>query len=305
LVAGGARLDGWASGDGRRVERDRATGAVLLDDRPPDRDGTVPTARLGVRRDLSQTVYVRGATYAGFRPPTLNELHRPFRVGNDVTEANAALEPERLYGAELGTGGAFEGGGWALTAFWNRLDDPVTNVTIGFGPGTFPRAGFIPAGGVLRERRNAGEIDAVGVEGEVARDFASGLQLRAAFGFTDAEVDGGADAPQLTGKRPAQAPQWTVTAGAVWQATARLQAQAALRYESLRFEDDLNTRRLSPALGVDAQLSWSLTDTASLYVAADNLFDADVETGETADGVESFGPPRALRLGLTLRSPGG
>ncbi|NEX95429.1 TonB-dependent receptor, partial [Caulobacter sp. 17J65-9] len=40
LVAGGARLDGWASGDGRRVERDRATGAVLLDDRPPDRDGT-------------------------------------------------------------------------------------------------------------------------------------------------------------------------------------------------------------------------------------------------------------------------
>ena len=34
--------------------------------------------------------------------PTLNELYRPFRVGNDATAANALLSPERLTGIEGG-----------------------------------------------------------------------------------------------------------------------------------------------------------------------------------------------------------
>src|ERR1700750_844376 len=99
--------------------------------------------RLGGRYPLSPELWVRGATYAGFRPPTLNELHRPFRVGNDITEANPTLKPETLQGIE----GGFGGDGpvrWDATVFWNRLKDPITNVTIGIGPGTFPLAGFIP-----------------------------------------------------------------------------------------------------------------------------------------------------------------
>jgi hypothetical protein len=38
----------------------------------------------------------------------------------------------------------------------------------------------------------------------------------------------------------------------------------------------------------------------SAYLAAENLFDAEVEVGETADGVEQYGAPRTLRLGLRL-----
>ena len=60
--------------------------------------GVTPTGRLAVRRELEGASYLRAAACAGFRPPTLNELHRPFRVGNDVTEANPGLKPERLYG---------------------------------------------------------------------------------------------------------------------------------------------------------------------------------------------------------------
>src|ERR1700750_3313904 len=86
--------------------------------------------RLGGRYPLSPELWVRGATYAGFRAPTLNELHRPFRVGNDITEANPLLVPEKLYGIEggLGGGGLFQ---WSLDAFYNELHDPVLNVTIG------------------------------------------------------------------------------------------------------------------------------------------------------------------------------
>lgn len=300
LVTGGARLDGWRSTDGIRRERDLATGALLLDETPAGASGTTPTARFGVRQRLVGDTWVRAAAYAGFRPPSLNELHRPFRVGNDVTEANSGLEPETLYGVEaaiLGEGALR----WSLGLFYNQLQDPITNVTIGFGPGTFPVAGFIPAGGVLRQRRNAGQIDAWGIEGDVTADLGSAWTLRAAFSATKAEVDGGGAAPQLTGKRPAQTPELTLTAGAVWRASERLTLATDIRYESERFEDDLNSRKLSPALAVDLRAGWRLSPSSEVYLAADNLLDADIEVGETADGVESYAAPRTLRVGFTLR----
>lgn len=300
VLTAGLRLDGWRAIEGVRLERDLATGQVLLDAPTSDRSGTTPTARLGARWRLTPEVWLRGAAYSGFRPPTLNELHRPFRVGNDITEANGGLEPERLYGAEAGLVG--EGAiGWSATLFHNRLVDPITNVTIGQGPGTFPVAGFVPADGVLRQRRNAGEIKATGVEFDVQASPAPGLDLRFAAAATDAEVDGGADAPQLTGLRPAQTATVTATAGAVWAANERLTLQADLRYEGERFEDDLNTRTLSPALGVDARVAWRVRADAEAYLAVENLFDAEIEVAETGGGVESYAAPRTLRIGFALR----
>ncbi|HEX8233229.1 MAG TPA: TonB-dependent receptor [Caulobacteraceae bacterium] len=304
LLTGGARLDGWATLDGHRTERDLATGAVTFEAQPEDRSGLVPTARAGLRHELGGGLHARAAAYAGFRPPTLNELYRPFRVGNDITEANAALDPERLYGAEAGLGGRRDGFAWSATAFLNRLEDPVTNVTVGFGPGVFPdfpAAGFIPPGGVLRQRRNAGAINAAGLEADAEQAIGETLTLRAAFAYTVAEVDGGETAPQLTGLRPAQAPRLTATAGAAWRPLKRLRLQADLRYETARFEDDLNTRVLGAAWRADARAEWSLTPAAALYLAADNVFDAAIETGETAEGVVSYDAPRVVRVGLALR----
>lgn len=300
LVTGGARLDGWRSTDGIRRERDLATGALLLDETPAGASGTTPTARFGIRQRLGGDTWIRAAAYAGYRPPSLNELHRPFRVGNDVTEANSGLEPETLYGVEaaiLGEGALR----WSLGLFYNQLQDPITNVTIGFGPGTFPVAGFIPAGGVLRQRRNAGQIEAWGLEGDLTADLGPAWTVRAAFSATKAEVDGGGAAPQLTGKRPAQTPELTLTAGAVWRASERLILTTDIRYESERFEDDLNSRKLSPALAVDLRAGWRLSPSSEVYVAADNLLDAEIEVGETADGVESYAAPRTLRVGFALR----
>lgn len=301
LVTGGVRADHWSNSDGLRLEHDRGSGAVTLEERPADRDGEVLTARLGVRREFDGGLAWRAAAYSGFRPPTLNELHRPFRVGNDITEANAALEPERLYGLETSLSGGGEAWRFDLTAFANRIDDPIANVTIGVGPGVFPRAGFVPAGGVLRERRNAGRINAFGLEAMVAHDFREvPLSLRLSGAFTSAEVDGGTSAPQLTGLRPAQAPQWTVVAGVDWRATDRLTLAADLRWEGARFEDDLNSRVLGSSATVDLRADWQATDTAALWAAVDNLGEADVEVSETADRTEGFGPPRTFRVGLRL-----
>ena len=300
LFAGGLRLDAWKNENGRRLERDRATGAPTLDEADPERSGEVVSARLAARRMIGGGWAARAAAYSGFRPATLNELHRPFRVGNDLTEANAGLVPETLQGIEVGL--AFEGPISALTAtlFWNRIDDAIVNVTIGEGPGTFPRAGFVPAGGVLRQRQNAGTIEATGVEISARQTVRGGLDLTGAVSITDARVEGGSAAPQLTGLRPAQAPIWSASAGIDWRASHRLSLAARARYESKRFDDDMNSRVLGAAVTMDVRADWRINDTASLWLAADNLFDADVQVSETGTGVKGLAPPRTLRIGVRL-----
>ena len=300
ILTGGARADAWETRDGVRRERDLATGALLLDQRPGGDSGVTPTARFGLRYRLGDGLWLRSAAYSGFRPPTLNELHRPFRVGNDVTEANPGLKPETLYGLEAGLTG--EGRTpWNVTAFYNELQDPITNVTVGFGPRTFPTAGFIPAGGVLRQRRNAGAIEAWGLEADVAWTVTSDLSVRGALSATRARVDGGTVVAQLTGKRPAQTPELTVTTGFDWRPMDPLRLSADVRYESERFEDDLNTRKLAPAVRLDARAAWRVAGATEVYLAAENLFDSRIEVGETADGVESYAAPRIVRVGVSIR----
>lgn len=296
-LTGGGRIDHWRSFDGSRIERDLASGASTMTFKPEDADGWQPTARLGLRRE--GPLVFRAAAYAGFRPPTLNELHRPFRVGNDVTEANAGLEPEVLYGAELGLGGEGDWR-WSATLFSSRLEGAVTNVTIGIGPGTFPIAGFIPAGGVLRQRQNAGDVDAVGLEAEVSRQWGETLGLRLAGAWTEAEVDGGSAAPQLTGLRPAQTPRVSASADLSWRVVPPVTLLASVRYEGQRWEDDLNSRSLGAATTLDLRADWRVTRRASLWLALDNATDEAVETGQTADGIESFDAPRTLRVGIRL-----
>ncbi|MDB5466185.1 MAG: TonB-dependent receptor for transport vitamin [Phenylobacterium sp.] len=300
LLTAGARVDAWGNSNATRHEYVLATGATTLNQATPDASGTTPTARAGVRYTFTPDLWLRSAAYAGFRPPTLNELHRPFRVGNDVTEANPTLRPETLQGIEAGAGG--DGPvRWSATLFYNRVKDPITNVTVGVGPGTFPTAGFIPAGGTLRQRRNAGEINAWGLEGEASGEFAATLTWRAAFSATHARVDGGSTVPQLTGLRPAQAPDLTVTGGLDWRPLERLTLNADLRYESVRYDDDLNTRRLAPGVEVDARAAWRIAPGSEVYVAVDNLGDAGIVTGQTADGVNSYAQPRTFRVGFAYR----
>ena len=295
LLTAGARIDGWNDYDSFFVQ----TGASPLTQHPADRGGVVPTGRVGLRRDFS-SVYLRGAAYAGFRPATLNELHRSFRVGNDVTIANSDLTPERLYGVEGGIGG--QGTlTWDADVFFNRLGDAVTNVTIGKGPGTFPIAGFVPAGGTLFQRQNAGTINAYGVEGEADWRATDTLDLRAAFAFTHARVDGGSTAPQLTGKRPAETPDAVVTADLDWRAIERLTLTAGVRYESNRFDDDQNTRRIDGGAAVDLRAEWRATAELSAYIAADNVTDANRQTGRSAAGVVTYDAPRVVRAGLAWR----
>jgi len=288
LLTGGARLDYWRDWDGKLLQTAIATGApVSTPQSYAAKGGTVPTARVGVRRDLGGEYYARADAYAGFRPPSLNELYRPYRVGNLSIAANANLQPEKLYGGEAGVGRDFAHGGVDADVFVNQLVDPIINVTL--TPTT-------------QQRRNVPTIDAIGFEAQAhERLFGDRLTLRAAFAATDARVRGGSIDPQLTGKRPAQAPIYTATAAADWRASDRLTLTADVRYEANRYDDDLNTNPLNPATVADARATWRLNPRADLFLDAQNAFNAEVATAVGTDKVVSYGAPRIVSVGITLR----
>ena len=295
-IVGGLRVDHWQLSDGFRKETQRASGAIITDTRFPDDDGNEINGRLGARLQTTQTLAVRGAFYTGFRVPTLNELYRPFRVGNDVTEANAALQPEHLLGGEV----ALE---WQATpafrltstGFLNRMEDAIGNVTIGRGPGTFNPGGFIPAGGVLRQRQNLDLVLAPGFEGTAEWQVLPALTLRGAYLFTHPTIERAADAA-LEGKLLAQTPEHVFSAGVDWRPASKWSVSVQVRYSDRQFEDDQNSRVLAPFTTVDAALRYEFSTRGSAALRVENLLNTEVETGKSADGLTSIGAPRLVSL---------
>jgi len=256
------------------------------------RDGMLPTGRAGIRRSFDDGEFLRFAAYAGFRAPTLNELYRPFRVGNVVTNADALLVPEKLDGVEAGWGGTTDAVQWNITGFWNQLHDAVENATVALSncpPGT----------GTCQQRKNVGDIHALGLEADATETLTPALSLREAVAWTDARVRPGPAAPQLSGKRPAQAPGATITAGAVWQPRTDVSFDADLRWVSAQYEDDINTIKLGSALTFNVRASWTFREGLSIYGKVDNLLDAKVATGNTT-GVINIGAPRIFEIGLSF-----
>ncbi len=301
-LEGGFRLDYWANRDGVHLETDRTSGAVTLLERAKDKSGTIVTGRLS----LDQTDGPFGLSfYRTFRPPSLNELHRPFRVGNDVTEANAALRPETLLGVDVdfNRAGRWRGGDLtaAVSLYVNRLEDPIATVTLATGPGNFARVGFLPAGGSLRERRNVGTIDAQGIEASANwTDEDSDLSWSLAGSWTRARVKGGVELPQLTGKRPAQAPIWSAIARLTLPIAENRALSIAVRGEGARFEDDLNTRTLAAYGALDIRASWRLRPKSEIYLGAENVLDTPIQTAKAGNGIVALAQGRVVRLGLTF-----
>lgn len=300
-LTGGARLDRWQLGDGALTERDAATGAVTLDVRPRARAGWEPTVRGGVAYDVTPALQLRGAAYLGYRLPTLNELYRPFRVGADATAANPGLAPERLRGVEAGVDyRPLASLRLSVTAFANRLDHAVANITIGTGPGVFEQVGFVAAGGSFRQRGNLDAIVARGVEAS-AHGAWRGFSLDASYAFTAARVHASGVAAALDGRPPAQTPAHQASATGSYAAPSGARGSLTIRYAGPQAEDDLGQRRLAAATTLDASVELPIATGIALRASAENLTDTLVQSGISASGVVDRAQPRTLWIGLRLR----
>ncbi len=296
-LTAGLRLDDWREVGGHRREVDMPSGSILRDEQYSDRLGLELSPSLGLVWKPIGAWRLRAAGQQAFRRPTLNELYRPFRVGNVITEANASLRTERALSREFGvdyTRGNIQVG---ATAFWSELHDAVGSVTLAHGPGTFPVVGFVPAGGIGRQRQNLDRLRVAGVEVNFEWHPSPAMKMYFAYLENGAVVSRVAAAPALAGKHLAQVPPRSATVGGDWH-FGSWSVTPRVRFIDRQFEDDENQLVLGAVAILDLGVRWTFRSGRELFVNMENLGNARVETGRTADGIVSTGTPRLATGGV-------
>ena len=280
-LTAGARLDRYSIRDGFYSARN-ASGTLLQDEAYASRSGSEASFRAGALFDAGAGLVLRAAAYTGLRLPTLNELYRPFVVFPVTTNANAALENEKLEGFEAGldfrSGKTIE---VSLTAFDNRVKGAIANVTL--DP-------------VTRQRQNIDAIRARGVEAS-ARLSLGQLRLDGSLAYTSADAlqDGAA----FDGNRPSQTPAWVGGASLSYRIGERGLISATLRHVGKQFEDDLESDVLPAATTLDAFLQIPVTANLALVLRGENLTDETIITRNQGGSVD-LGTPRTIWAGIKL-----
>ena len=220
----------------------------------------------------------RGSVYRAFRAPTLNELYRDFRVGNTNTLPNSQLQPETVFGAEIGADYVTELGTLRVTAFRNDLHGLITNVTLSSS-----------ANAITRERENAGDALGRGVEVSLNhrwREFTG----EAGYLFADSRY--------VTGLRVPQVPRSQGSATLTW-AHKRTLASAAVRSTSSQFDDDQNKFLLPGFAVMQLLVREQLVPRLAATLEITNLLDRTFYTGFTP--TPTIGDPRVVRAGLLFK----
>jgi outer membrane receptor protein involved in Fe transport len=297
-IVGGLRADRWTDSDGFRRETLIASGVVTRNDSYAKRDDWEWSPSVGIIWSANEELRVRASAQRAFRRPTLNELYRPFRVGAFITEANPGLRTETVDTVEAGVEFARGPLVASATLFHHDLHDAVANVTVVHGPGTFPDFGFIPAGGAGRRRLNLDRVVVQGAELSAKVSLGNSVTLSAEYLFSDARVRRGNPDPSLDGKTLAQVPRHNATLSLEWRGPAGLIVAPRLRAFSRQFEDDENLLSLAGGVVADVFVSIPIRDRIELFLLAENMGDARVETGRSATGVVNTGTPRVIQVGV-------
>ncbi len=286
LLTAGARVDRWLNSRGFS-NRIPVTGAVTLNDFK-DRSETALSPRVSIIKRFEGGVSASASVYRAFRAPTLNELYRNFRVGNVVTNANAALRAERLTGGDAGIGiqrfndRLFLRGNF----FWNEIGDSIANVTLSVTPAL-----------ITRQRQNLGAIRARGLELSALAKLSSRWEIASEYLLTDSTVLRFPANRSLEGLLVPQVPRHQFNFQ-VSYTRSRWLLGAQGRFVSTQFDDDQNTLPLERFFTLDAEASRAISERVRLFVAFQNLTGSRYQLSSTP--VLTVGPPVLVRFGVRV-----
>ena len=236
--------------------------------------------RAGLLFRASKILTFRTSIYRGFRAPTLNELYRPYQIGNIVTQANKELLEERLWGTE----GGLEFHPHPnilirLNGFWNTLKDPVSNVTLTVEPNL-----------IVRQRQNLGSGTIKGGEALLRQRLTSRWSVMISYLYSQAVVDN-------SGLLFPQVPRHQGVA--TLEYLGPLQIVLEGRFMSRQYEDDLNQLPLAGGGLLDFQIQKPFTDQLELFVGIENLFNRQHPVGRLP--IVRVGTPLMVHGGIRLR----
>ena len=298
LVTFGGRVDSWLNSRGY-LNRTAIPSGAFTSTPFANRSETVFDPRVSLLHTFGHSVSASASVYRAFRAPTLNELYRSFRVGNVVTNANAGLNAERLTGGEASVSAREWNQKLTLrgTIFWSDISGLITNMLVSAMPAGC-NIGILPgqAGActtITDERGNVGATRARGAELSAELRLRQRMQLSGSYVFTDSTSVTGT--PPVRSLVP-QVPKNEINLA--WSYTSpRWTAGVQGRFLGDEL-DDTTFLPLGRAFTVDAEVSRQLLPHASLFFAAQNLFDDRYAVARTP--VSSLGPPVLARGGIRV-----
>jgi iron complex outermembrane receptor protein len=304
-----ARVDRWNNYNGHNLETTVATGLPTANNRPtiPDGNETVVSPHLGALYHASDRVSLWGAANSGFRAPTLTELYRQFSVGAITTRPNENLAPERLVGGEAGINLApAKNVSVRLTYFFNRLTNPVLNVT---------------TSATTAQKQNVPETQVKGFQTDVDYRVGTAWRFSAGYVYDDAKVtDGGVANTVLVGKVLQQVPKHRGSFQAAYSDLRVATVALSVQFVGLQYNDDLNTNLIpGPTLvaagydtagyvaglpgytSVDLSVSRNFGRNLQAFFGVQNLLDKEyfVQTNPS-----TIGTPRLVNGGVRIRFSG-
>jgi outer membrane receptor protein involved in Fe transport len=279
----GARVDRWTNTRGFS-DRIPVTGAPSLNDFS-GRSETAFSPRVAVMKRFEHGLSISASAYRAFRAPTLNELYRNFRVGNAVTNANAALRAEQLTGGDAGIGLQKFGERLFVRSnfFWSEINDSIANITLSTTPAL-----------ITRQRQNLGAIRARGIEVSAITKLARRWEFSSEYLLTDSTVLRFPANRSLEGLLVPQVPRHQFNFQVTY-ANAKWLVGAQGRFVSRQFDDDQNTLPLEKFFTLDAEASRAISEKVRLFVAFQNLTGSRYQISSTP--VFTVGPPVLVRLG--------
>jgi outer membrane receptor protein involved in Fe transport len=287
LLAASVRGDVWTNIDAssRRFPFQGTPTLTYL----PNRSQTSVSPRVGVTRIINDHVSLRAAVYRSFRAPTLNELYRPFRVGNVLTQANSNLQAENFTGGEAGANISvnrrlqLQG-----TFFAGELSNAVGNITLTTTPSL-----------ITRQRQNLGRVRIRGFEiqsqTELRKDFSFALNYQ----FTNPTVVEFQSDPTLIGTRTPQVPLHSFSVQATYVNPKILTLSVQGRAVSSEFDDDRNTLVLDPYFNLGIYVSRNLVQHVAVFAAGENVLNSRYAIGRTP--LETLAAPISVRVGLRFQ----
>ena len=286
------RVDHWKQFSGFRNQFNLETDAQTRDTIYGDRSGEEPSLNLKYSRRIDTNWSFNSLVFTGFRAPTLNELYRPFRVRNDITESNPLLVNESITGGEIGLYYRDEANAFQITGFDYFMDDMITNVFLHNDTGFDPLCGFVPGGGSCNQRQNVDKSEVRGLEVAWRWDAGTGFEILLNYLFSNTEITQSTSQPLLSGKSFPLAPEHKLFGQLAWSPNDQLTFQAQLQYRSGQFDNVLNSRRIGGSSQLNLGVSYQLLDSNwSVRAQVDNLFDEEIVTAIASSGIITRASP--------------
>ena len=290
LVTAGARFDRWREFAALSTTTPVNTTQPSTTQTFADRTETAFSPQLSLLYTPSDRVSFTALFTRAFRPATLNELYRSFRVGDTITLANENLRAERQTGGEAGARFYFfnQKLDSRVTAFWTEITRPIANVTLAVTPAL-----------ITRQRQNLGRTRSRGIEIETEARLNRHWTITGGYLLSDATVLEFPANTSLEGLRIPQVPKHQGTFQVRYSNPSLITLGVQARAGGQQFDDDQNRFPLGRYFTMDAIASHRLTSNFDVFVAAENLLNQRYLTGRTP--VTTIGPPVLIRGGIRFR----